>query len=229
MPIYETTQKKPEALRLIKRTSLRETVFDAIKTAAIRGELRPGQTLTELGLARRLGVAQATVREALVELAARGFVQRRNRRTCVAALSKSEIEAIYALRIPLEKMAVEWTARRPERDLEGLEKAYLRMRETAQGSDRTVFEEADLAFHMELWAAAGNRYLLEVLEKLVTPLFAFAIIRINQYHPRRQKLDEITNLHGKILAAVQARDEEAAKEALVASMDLAWIDGLPEP
>lgn len=201
-------------------------VFDSIRSAAIRGELTPGQLITEIGLAKKLGVAQATVREALIELEARGFVQRRKRKTYVMALSKADIEAIYAVRIPLEMLAVEWLARKEDRDLGGLEGAHARMTEAARGSNLAEFKEADLAFHSELWAAAGNPCLQEVLERLVQRLFAFAIVTIRQYHPGRQKLEELTKVHKEIIQAVRARDMEAAKEALVASMDLTWVEGL---
>ena len=221
------TQKGAHGLRTIRRTSLKKLVFDSIKSAALRGQLLPGQLITEIDLAKRLGVAQATVREALIELEVRGYVQRRKRRTYVAAHSQADIEAIYAVRIPLEKLAVEWLARKEDRDLGGLEKAHLRMADTAMGSDLVEFKNADLAFHLELWAAAGNPYLQEVLERLVPPLFAFAILTIRQYHPGRKQLEKLAEFHGEILRAIRARDVEAATEALGVSMDLTWLDELP--
>lgn len=222
--------KIPEAalaLDTIRRSSLKDMVFHSIRKAAVGGELTPGQLITEIGLAKTLGVAQATVREALIELEARGFVRREKRKTYVAALAKTDVDAIYALRIPLENLAVEWLARKENRDLSGLEQAHARMADAAQETDLAEFKEADLSFHSELWAAAGNPYLQEVLERLVPQLFAFAIVTIRQYHPGREKLEELTKVHGEILQAVRARDVEVAKKALVASMDFTWLEGLP--
>jgi DNA-binding GntR family transcriptional regulator len=225
--VKRITQEAAHGLGTIRRPPLRDLLFDSIKSAALRGDLMPGQLITEVDLAKRLGVAQATVREALIELAAHGFVQRRKRRTYVAALSRADIEATYAVRIPLEKLAVEWLALKGDRDLGGLERAHLRMTESARRSDLAEFKEADLAFHAELWAAAGNPCLQEVLERLVPRLFAFSILTIRHYHPGRQKLEKLTEFHEEILRAVRARDVEAATEALVASMDLTWLDERP--
>ncbi len=216
-------------LSTIIRPSLKDLVFDSIKDAAMRGELRPGQQLTEIGLAKKLGVGQATVREALIELEARGFVQRRNRRTVVTSLARADIDAIYALRVPLEKLALEWLAGRENRNLLGLEKAYARMAEAAREGQLSSFKEADLAFHSELWTEARNRYLQDMLERLVPQLFAFAIVTISHYQPGRSKLEEITELHSRILESIRARNVGAAHEALEVSMDRSWVQSLNLP
>ena len=225
--IDKTIGEPTKGLRTLRHASLRDRVFDAIKNAAVRGELKPGQVVTEIGIARSLGVAQATVREALIQLEVRGFVQRRKRRTYVATLSKADIDAIYAVRIPLENLAVEWLIQRKEKDLQGLEEAYERMKKAARGVDVAEFKDSDFVFHSELWSAAGNIYLQEVLERLVPRLFAFAILTMGQYHPTRKKLEEMTEFHGKILRSIKARDGKAAKEALEASMDFTWLEDLP--
>lgn len=214
-------------LSTIIQSSLRDKVFDSIKIAIMRGELRPGQRLTEIGLAKKLGVGQATIREALIELEARGFVQRRNRKTFVTALSRSDIDAIYALRLPLEELAIEWLALKEERDLGGLDSAYRRMQEIARTGQLSEFKEADLGFHLELWAATGNPYLSDTLERLVPQLFAFAIVATNRnYQPGRPKLEELAVLHGKIIQSIRDLDISAGKEALAASMDVTWVEGL---
>jgi DNA-binding GntR family transcriptional regulator len=48
---------------------LKQTDVDRIRDAIMRGDLQRGQPLTEIGLAKELGVGQATIREALVDLA----------------------------------------------------------------------------------------------------------------------------------------------------------------
>jgi len=62
-------------LRTIPRVSLKEAAVQQICQAIEGGELKSGETLTELGLARKLGVAQPTIREALLELEFIGYVE----------------------------------------------------------------------------------------------------------------------------------------------------------
>ncbi len=214
-------------LATIVQPSLKDRVVDSIKLAAMRGELRPGQRLKEVGLAKELGVGQATVREALIELEARGFVQKRNRKTFITTLSRSDIDAIYALRLPLEALAVEWLALKEDRDLKGLENACMRMAEIAPTGKLSEFKEADLAFHHDLWAATGNPYLEDALERLVPQLFAYAIVAASRdYQPPHSKLEELTELHRKIVQSIRDQDVPAAKQALAASMDVSWVEGL---
>ena len=50
---------------------LRDVVFNTLRQAILRGELKPGERLMEIQLANKLGVSRTPVREALEELAAR--------------------------------------------------------------------------------------------------------------------------------------------------------------
>ena len=127
-----------QSMGIIVRPGLKEMVFQAIKDSILREELQPGQRLTEVGIAKKLGVGQATVREALIELEVHGFIQRRDRIKFVTTLSRADIEAIYAVRIPLEKLAVEWLALRKAKDLGRLERAYLKMTEAAHERPKQI-------------------------------------------------------------------------------------------
>src|SRR5258706_8844619 len=82
-------------LRAIPRVSLKEAAVQQICQAIECGELKSGETLTELGLARKLGVAQPTIREALLELEFIGYVERTaTRKARVTLLTRRAIENI---------------------------------------------------------------------------------------------------------------------------------------
>lgn len=213
-----------DSMRIIVRPGLKEMVFQAIKDSIIREELKPSQRLTEIGLARKLGVGQATVREALIELEGRGFIQRRDRNKYVTALSRPDIEAIYAVRVPLEKLAAATVALKENKDLRGMEEAQIRMAEAARLLERSQFKDADYDFHAELWAATGNNYLRDVLDRLVPQLFAFAMATLRQYNPSPAILQKLADLHRDIIEGIRAGDVKMAQEALVASMDMTWIE-----
>lgn len=218
-----TIEEAEQGSAVIVRPGLKELVVQAIKDMITREELRPGQRLTEIGLAKKLGVGQATVREALIDLEVLGFIQKRDRHKFVTALSHSDIDAIYAVRVPLEKLAVEWLVLKKDKNLDRLEKAYLQMAETAQEGNPSRFKEADMAFHSALWAATGNIYLQGILERLVPQLFAFAIATSRHYKAPREKLEELADLHRDILRGITSGDLHGAQNALVASMDLTWL------
>ena len=129
----------------------------------IFGRLAPGARLTEDNLIARFNVTRHFVRQALVELERTGIVVReKNKGVSVRSLSSREVSQIYevrellqrqaALRIPLPAPAALIT------ELERLHEEYgrhLRARHF-----RGVHEAND-AFHLTMFAACGNPYLVD--------------------------------------------------------------------
>jgi DNA-binding GntR family transcriptional regulator len=212
------------SLTAIARPSAKEIVVQQIRTAIIQGELKAGQRLTEPRLAGALGVGQATVREALIELEHMGFIQRRKpRKTFVAEMTVDEVDQVYAVRVPLELAALDMLAADPHRSLSQCENSYRAMREAACRGNVSDFRARDLDFHRGLWAATGNPYLADVLERLVTKLFAFAFMVIHQRHYTVAELMESAEKHGRILESIRAGDAQTAKQLMTASMDRSWL------
>ena len=210
-------------IRLVRRRSLPAMAIEQIQAAIEQGTLMAGHRVTELGLARKLGVAQSTVREALVDLEHQGFIQRQGpRKICITSLSAAEIADIYRVRQRLEVLAVELLTEKQKCDLSQCEKQYrLMVAAAASGSD-IEFYRADLNFHRKLWVAAGNRSLIDSLERLVPKLFAFGIIR--QAPPTKKRLLESAKEHGRLLELIRDRKKAAAAELMEASMARAWIE-----
>ena len=59
----------------VRRTLLRESAYEAIRDAIVRGELAPGAFVRDTDLAARLGLSRAPVRDALSRLADEGLVE----------------------------------------------------------------------------------------------------------------------------------------------------------
>jgi len=216
------------SLTAIARPSAKEAAVQQIRTAIIQGELKPGQRLTEPRLAGALGVGQATVREALIELEHMGFIQRRKpRKTFVTRLTVEEVEQIYAVRWPLELAVVDVLVADPHRSLAPCEESYRAMREAACQGNLSDFWARTFDFHRGLWAATGNPYLADVLERLVNKLFAFVSIVIQHSPYTIAELAEIAEKHGRILESIRAGDAQTAKQLMITSMDRSrWLKDL---
>src|SRR6266567_4739152 len=90
----------------VKRSSLRTHLTSHLFDAILRGELVPGERIVEGKLARLLGVAQSTLREALQQLEHQGLVRKSDRRgTFVSRLSVRDLEDLYVVRLELEPLA----------------------------------------------------------------------------------------------------------------------------
>jgi DNA-binding GntR family transcriptional regulator len=168
-----------KALRLIQPVSKRDQVVASFKEAILSGIIQPGEAIVESKVAQQLGAGIPLVREALIELEHQGYVQKvPYKGTTVTKLERREVEKIFRLRTELESLAIEWARENitPE-GIEDLRNITVKMKEGAQAHDLDQFYQNDLAFHRKLWEMSGNEYLVECLERIVAPLFAFFLMK----------------------------------------------------
>ncbi|MBV8820136.1 MAG: GntR family transcriptional regulator, partial [Acidobacteriaceae bacterium] len=77
-----------------------EQVRQAILLQILSGHLRPGQRLLEAKLSKELGVAQATVNAALLDLHDQGIVTKLlNRSTNVNQYTANDIDKLFSVRL----------------------------------------------------------------------------------------------------------------------------------
>ena len=168
-----------KALKLIQPISKRDQVVASFKEAILGGIIQPGETIVESRLAQQLGAGIPLVREALIELEHHGYVQKvPYKGTTVTRLDHGDVEKIFRLRVELESLAIQWAKEsvRPA-DIEELRAITRKMKEGAEVLDLDQFYQNDLAFHRKLWEMSGNEYLVECLERIVMPLFAFFLMK----------------------------------------------------
>ncbi|WP_228474095.1 GntR family transcriptional regulator, partial [Streptomyces calidiresistens] len=150
------------------RHCVRDQVLAALRGALADGGLRPGEVYSAPQLAVRWGVSAGPVREAMHQLMSEGTVEAvPNRGFRVCGLTPRDLAELAELRAALEVPAItalardlppgHWAALRPLADAAV----------TAAGlGDGAAYAEADLAFHRELLAPAGNRQLSAVTQHL---------------------------------------------------------------
>jgi len=162
----------------IEAIPLSEQVAAALKDAFFSGRLKPGDAIVERQVAREMKVGTPVVREALISLQSRGFVRRvTNTGTYVTKFDADEVRQLYALRIELEGVALDWARTRVTRDdVAHLTTLVDKLVEAGEAGACREFLEQDFAFHKQCWKLSGNSYLMETLERLMAPLFAFAVL-----------------------------------------------------
>ncbi|MGE0130512.1 MAG: GntR family transcriptional regulator [Blastocatellales bacterium] len=166
-------------LKLIQPVSKRDQVVASFKEAILSGIIQPGESIVESRVAQQLGAGIPLVREALIELEHQGYVQKvPYKGTTVTKLEQRDVEKIFRLRIELESLAIEWAKENATpADIEDLRSITEKMKEGAQAHDLDQFYQNDLAFHRKLWEMSGNEYLVDCLERIVAPLFAFFLMK----------------------------------------------------
>ncbi len=188
-------------LELIQPISKRDQVVKAMKQAILSGTIEPGASIVESKIAQQLGAGVPLIREALIELEHQGFVQRTPYKgTTVTKLSPADVRRIFALRVELEAVAIEWAKEHTtEADLEQLRQTIHRMEEAANNLDLPQFYDSDLAFHRKIWSLSDNPYLVDALERLVVPLFAFFVMKTSR---QQKSYVESASMHMRVVEAL---------------------------
>ncbi|MEU6813044.1 GntR family transcriptional regulator [Streptomyces sp. NPDC046831] len=190
----------------VQRSSVRGQILDALRTALVSGELRPGEVYSAPALGDRFGVSATPVREAMQQLALegavevvpnRGFrvVERGARELAELAEVRALVEVPVVLRLARTVPGERWAELRP------LAEATVR---AAASGCRATYAESDRAFHRAVLSLAGNEQLVRIAEDLHRraqwPLVG------GSARPARTELVADAAEHGALLDALIARD-----------------------
>ena len=99
---------------------LRDVVFNTLREAILKGELKPGERLMELQLAAKLGVSRTPIREAIRMLEQEGLAVTIPRKGAeVARMTEKDMEDVLQIRDALDELAAsiacEQISRNPQR------------------------------------------------------------------------------------------------------------------
>src|SRR5699024_3570602 len=144
---------------------LRDVVFNTLRRAILRGELKPGERLMEIQLANKLGVSRTPIREAIRKLELEGLVLMIPRKGAeVAEITEKNLRDVLEVRCALEELAVQLACDRIDRArLRELHAAAAHFKEVLGNADITELAEADEAFHDVIFQATGNNRLIQLL------------------------------------------------------------------
>ncbi len=205
-------------------SSLRERVYDYLKEAMQGRHLCPGETLDLKALEAEIGISRTPLRDALLQLAAEGFVEILPRRGVrVTALTLGRIRDHYEILAALEGTALRNGAGRitPQR-VERMDALNQQMRDALLRDDFDGFYSLNLEFH-ECWLELShNEELKRTVRILKQRLYDF---------PRnpgfvKEWEESSTEEHAKIVALLRAGDVQAAADFV---RDVHWSFAVQEP
>jgi DNA-binding GntR family transcriptional regulator len=204
-------------LKPMKRGTMRTQLSEYLSEAILHGELKPGERIIEIKLARQLGVGQSTLREALQVLEHRALITKfDNRGTFVTRISTKEVESIYAVRLELEPLAASLASQRMSgADLEALEKQLDKMLKAQLRVDLIDLMKQDFSFHQSIWKLSDNVPLEKCLNLVCAPLFTFYMLRFsaNDFSKHTADFRKDYEEHHELLAALKKGGSEEVKKA----------------
>jgi DNA-binding GntR family transcriptional regulator len=191
-----------------KATSLEESVYLTLEEEILGGSLKPGDTLAEVALSRRLGVSRTPIRGALMRLSEEGLIELiPNRGAVVIGVNSEDLINIYKIRMRLEGLASREAARLisdsdRERltELVELSEFYLTKKDTEH------IKELDSEFHNVIYRASGSRLLYKTLSELHRSIKAYRKLSLTVHDRLERSIAE----HREILAAILRGDGDEA-------------------
>ena len=191
-------------LKPIKMPSAKEKVAAELRKAILSRQMKEGEVLSLESVATQLNVSAMPVREAFQILARDGLIQlRKNKGAVVLGITETYIKEHYQLRAILESAAAE-----PETDISEIESVYEEAEEALKEGNLKQYTDLNRAFHHEIWSAAGNQKMKNMISELWNGLSMGSMVSEEDY--AKVSIKE----HERIWRAIKAHDQKEAQKAM---------------
>ncbi|MDD3402102.1 MAG: GntR family transcriptional regulator [Hespellia sp.] len=196
---------------------LRDVVFNTLRQAILRGELKPGERLMEIQLANKLGVSRTPIREAMRKLENEGLVLMVPRKGAeVAEITEKSIRDVLEVRRALEELSVQLACDKITKEgIEALRSAASEFAEIVGKEDITVVAAKDVEFHDIIYAATDNPKLIQLLNNLREQMYRFRA----EYLKRSEFHSQLLKEHDEIIEAILNHKKENAARIMCQHID----------
>ena len=205
----ETARTKPPAAER-KRGSGVKLVYDTLRDEIIDLVLPPGSPIDEIQLSERLSMSRTPIREALVRLAGEGLVTTLpNRSTVVSQIDFLNLhnffDAMTLMYRVTTRLAAENHTARDLKTIRAHQAAYAR---AVEDQDALAMIATNRDFHAAIAEAGRNPYYTGLFCRLLDEGRRILRLYYSSFQDRlpHRYVDE----HGEMVAAIAARDVEAA-------------------
>lgn len=217
---------------LSQNLSLKDRVYDNIKTQIIMGNLKPGERLREEELSKAMKISRAPIREALNRLERERFAVLTPRKgAMVTSVTERDIKDILKMRILLEPYAASESVHRiPEQEIDSVQEILINLRN--KPNFFTAYMHSDIVLHELLYKYLDNQILRDTLTSIKEHSLRIRYLAETQNEVADAAIiEQSIKEHLGILAAMKTRDgeklaalvkqhlENAEKRALLTILD----------
>ena len=199
-----------------------------MSTAIISGKLMPGTLVSVPALAAQFAVSATPVREAMLDLEKRGFVESvKNKGFRVTEVSEHDLDEIVQLRRWLEAPAMHVVAERLHgASLDLYRGMASRIVAAAAGAEFEDYLKADSVFHLALMRLTDNDRLVELVAELRKQTRMVGLANLSH----REELTISAMEHHELLDLLGQGQGAAAEKLMVRHIGhvLGWWAGVPE-
>ena len=196
---------------------LRDVVFNTLRQAILRGELKPGERLMEIQLANKLGVSRTPIREAIRKLELEGLVLMIPRKGAeVAEITEKSLRDVLEVRRAWEELSVQLACEKiTKEEIRELERVAKEFQQVVKSSDITEIAEVDVRFHDIIYTATDNQKLIQLLNNLREQMYRYRV----EYLKRDGVFPQLIAEHEAIIRHIENNEKEKATEVMCRHID----------
>jgi DNA-binding GntR family transcriptional regulator len=218
--MLERSSKMPETskpptpsrreFKQMESASIGSQLHSHLRGAIIRGELRPGQALSESEIARQNSTSRQPVREAFIKLSEERLVRIQPQRgTFVVKISVADVLDARFVREAIEvAVAQEAATSAPPGAIKELRKLIEQQKAVVHGHNEE-FLTLDEDFHRTLALSVGRAHAWRVIESIKAQMDRIRYLSLDEATP----LELIIEQHIRMVDGIEAGDPTAAAAA----------------
>jgi DNA-binding GntR family transcriptional regulator len=220
MNISHSNKVSVKKMNLQKAESLRDQAYNALKKALFNGYFKPGERITEEGVAELLGVSRTPVRESLNLLGKQGILEARKGGGFIfPSPSLQEIENVFEVRRLLEPYA----ARKAIKfctgaDIDLLNTAIAKEIDALDTVDTSIYFQFNMEFRQKLFSMCGNEHLARAIHEFMDHMHFIGIVTLKNIAVRKIIIEG----QKKIVAALIARDSRGIEKVVKSHLNAAY-------
>lgn len=191
---------------------LRDVVFNTLREAILKGELKPGERLMELQLAAKLGVSRTPIREAIRMLEQEGLAVTIPRRGAeVAKMTEKDMNDVLQVREALDELAASIACELiTAEELAELEEAGMEFEAALRTKEIKRIAEMDMAFHDIIYHATRNPKLVNILNNLREQMYRYRV----EYLKDEKNYPVLLKEHQEILSGFKEKNKELVTDSM---------------
>jgi DNA-binding GntR family transcriptional regulator len=194
-----------------KKELISEQVYQELRQMILSLSLKPGERIIEMEVAKKKGISQGPVREALQKLQQEGLVQTiRHTGTFVTELRSGDMWDIWHLRATVEGLAARRAAEKiTDNELLNLETLVMDMIRSAEDENLQRLIELDMEFHQSVCAISENPVLVKTLQLIDSQVRRFITFTRGLF----PNLHVIADCHNELITYLKNGDADGAEKA----------------
>jgi DNA-binding GntR family transcriptional regulator len=204
----------------IDNTPLSEKIAETLREYIMKGNLKPGERLTEPKLSAMLGISRTPIREALRLLETEGFIDIYPRRGAVVSdITSKDVDEIFVIKTKLEslaaRLAVEYIS---DSDIKKMIDINDKMTKYAESQNVVNLIKLNAEFHNIFIEKSNNQRLIKFIESLNKQFK-----RVTAYSfTEAGRIKKVIEEHKNIIEAFEKRDPDKVEQYVDCHVKNGW-------